>query len=209
MRQQYRARRRTVGDQRTVPPGGAGHRLFTPASSHARSHRNQRRPASPASAGKVGAAMALVALCSGPQFAQLTGTICLVIERAHPRHPHPPRSARRLKPLAGHLVAIASTQNLLPLGSARSMGLGSRAGRAYDLTGVIGPLGSSAAWGVSRWCWDAVSREDDGPPARPAIMHAIRLGEPASPAGRTDQWRAVCPHHRGSGEKVRADGHRP
>ena len=31
---------------------------------------------------------------------------------------------------------------------------------------------------------DAVSREDDGPPARPAIMHAIRLGEPASPPAR-------------------------
>jgi hypothetical protein len=42
-----------------------------------------------------------LALCSGPQFAQLVGTICFVIEHVHPRHPHLPLSARLDLPRPG------------------------------------------------------------------------------------------------------------
>jgi hypothetical protein len=89
MEQQYRVRRTVSGDQRAVPPGGAGHRMSTPASSHARWHRNQRRAMSPASAGKSRRGYGFGEQgASGPVLRSAvrpaSGTICFVIERVHP-----------------------------------------------------------------------------------------------------------------------------
>jgi uncharacterized protein with GYD domain len=55
-----------------------------------------------------------------------------------------PLLARERPSVGGSPLGDCSMQNLLPLGSARSMGLGSPAEQAYDFTGVIGPLGSPA-----------------------------------------------------------------